>query len=148
LPIGHVRLRACKPLPAGVLAVPITFADHLRRRRFDLGHSQDEAAAVIGICPDTLCDWETRGVLPAPAVLDAVEDYLGLCFVRWTRAIGSRLKAWRKARGLDQPRAARRIGVCLETVTKLEKGRLATASLETRDRVLDAISSHAATRLR
>jgi len=49
-----------------------------------------------------------------------------------------RLKAWRKARGQDQLRAARRIGVCLETVTKLEKGRLTIAALEVRGRVFDA----------
>ena len=67
--------------------------------------------------------------------------YLGVCFVRWTRNIGARLKAWRKARGLDQLRAARRIGVCLETVTRLEKTRLETAALEVRGRVFDAITS-------
>jgi transcriptional regulator with XRE-family HTH domain len=121
------------------LASPITLADHLRRRRFDLGHIQNEAAEQIGVCPDTLQHWEADGVLPDPGVLDAVESYLGLCFVRWTRAIGPRLKAWRKARGLDQLRAARRIGVCLETVTKLEKGRLAIAALEVRGRAFDAI---------
>jgi hypothetical protein len=38
----------------------------------------------------------------------------------------------------DQPRAARRIGVCLETVTMLEKGRLGTAALEVRARVFAA----------
>jgi transcriptional regulator with XRE-family HTH domain len=122
------------------LAVPVTLADHLRRRRFDLGHSQPEAAALIGVGPDTLQHWEADGVLPEPGVLDAVEAYLGLCFVRWSRAIGDRLKTWRKARRLDQPRAARQIGVCLETVTRLEKGRLATAALEVRGRVFDAIA--------
>ena len=80
------------------------------------------------------------GELPDPRVLDAVEDYLGICFVRWTRNIGRRVKAWRNARGLDQPTAARQIGVCLETVTKLEKGRLVTAALEARGRVFDAIA--------
>jgi transcriptional regulator with XRE-family HTH domain len=95
----------------------VTLGDHLRRRRFDLRHSQPEAAVQIGVSADTLQRWEADGVLPDPGVLDAVEDYLGLCFVRWTRNIGPRLKAWRKARGLDQLCAARRIGVCLETAT-------------------------------
>jgi len=117
----------------------MTLADHLRRRRFDLDHSQTEAARAIGVCPDTLEKWEARGVLPDPGVLDAVEDYIGVCSVRWTRRIGPRLKAWRKARGLDRPKAARQFGVCVETVTKLEKGRLATAALEVRGRVFDAI---------
>ena len=120
----------------------VTLADHLRRR-LDLGHSQREAAAAIGVSPDTLQKWEAKDVLPKPGVLDAVEDYMGLCFVRWTRNIAPRLKAWRKARRLDQLRAARRIGVCLETVTKLEKGRLATAALEMRGRVFDAIADAA-----
>lgn len=93
------------------------------------------------MAPDTLQKWEAKGVLPDPRVLDAVEIYLGVCFVRWTRAIGVRLKAWRKACGLDQLRAARRIGVCLETVTKLEKGRLAVTALEVRGRAFDAISA-------
>jgi len=121
------------------LATPVTLADHLRRRRFDLDHSQTEAAELIGVSADTLEKWEAQDVLPDPRALDAVEGYLGLCFVRWTRAIGARLKAWRKYGRLDQPHAARRIGVCLETVTKLEKGRLATAALEVRGRVFDAI---------
>lgn len=137
-----MRIRACKPLPQGVLASPAALADHLRRRRFDLVHSQPEAAAVIGVGSDTLQRWEADGVLPDPAVLDAVETYLGLCFVRWTRNIGVRLKAWRKARGLDQLRAARQIGVCLETITKLEKGRLDTAALEVRERVFNAVTDN------
>ena len=141
MPISHARFRACKPLPRGVFAVPTTLADYLRRRRFDLGHSQEEAAGTIGVAPDTLQKWEAKDVLPDPGVLDAVEGYLGLCFVRWTRSIGHRLKAWRKARGLDQFRAARKIGICLETVTKLEKGRLHAAALEARGRVFDAIAS-------
>ena len=63
--------------------------------------------------------------------------------VRWTRAIGPRLKAWRRARGFGQLTAARRIGICLETVTKLERGRLETAALEARGRVFDAVSPSA-----
>ena len=90
---------------------------------------------------DTLQKWEAKGVLPDSGVLDAAEDYLGLCFVRWTRAIGPRPKAWRRARGLDQLRAARRIGICLETVTKLERGRLDKAALEATGRVFDAIAT-------
>ena len=93
------------------------------------------------MAPDTLQKWESKGVLPDPRVLDAVEGYLGLCFVRWTRNIGPRLKAWRKTRGLDQPSAGRQIGVCLETVTKLERGRLAIAALDVRGRVFDAITT-------
>ena len=118
-------------------------ADHLRRRRFDLGHSQEDAAQIVGVCPDTLQKWESRDVLPDPGVLDAVEGYLGVCFVRWTRRIGSRLRTWRETRGLDQLRAARRIGICLETVTKLERGRLDVAALEVRGRVFDGISGAA-----
>ena len=88
--------------------------------------------------------WESNGVLPDPRVLDAVENHLGLCFVRWTWNIGHRLKAWRKPRGLDQPKAARRIGVCLQTVAKLERRRLHTAALEVRGRVFDAVTGLAA----
>ncbi len=95
---------------------------------------------LIGVAPDTLQKWEAKGVLPDPDILDAVEGYLGVCFVRWTRNIGPRLKAWRKAQGLDQLRAARRIGICLETVTKLERGRLDVAALDARGRVFDAIT--------
>jgi len=75
----------------------------------------------------------------------AVEGYLGVCFVRWTRAIGPRLKkVWRKTRGLDQLRAARRIGVCLETVTKLERARLDHGCpWRVRGRVFDVIAEDA-----
>lgn len=141
MPISRALLRAWKLLPTGTPSVPTTPAEQLRRRRFDLGHSQEEAARAIGVCPDTLQKWESKGVLPDPGVLDAVDDYLGLCFVRWTRAIGVRLNAWRKARGLDQRAAARRIGVCLETVTKLERGPLDVAALEARGRVFDVIAA-------
>ena len=140
MPICYARLRAWKPLPKGVCANSADPAGHLRRRRFDLSHSQNDAARVIGVCPDTLQKWESKGVLPDPRVLDAVEDYLGLCFARWARAIGPRLREWRRVQRLDQPAAARRIGVCLETITKLEKGRLTTAALSTRGRVFDAIA--------
>jgi len=139
LPFCYARFRACTPLPRGVPVHPTTLADHLRRRRFDLSHSQEDAAWDIGVAPDTVHNWEARGVLPDPGILDAVEVYIGVCFVRWTRRIGPRLKALRKDRGLDQLRAARRIGVCLETVTKLERGRLEVAALESRGRVFDAI---------
>ena len=123
------------------MATPVSLPDHLRRRRFDLGHSQEEAAHAIGVAPDTLQKWEANDVLPAPGVLDAVESYLGVCFVRWTREIGRHLRTWRKVRGLDQLRAARRIGICLETVTKLERGRLNVAALDSRGRVFEAIAT-------
>ena len=117
MPICCARIRVCKPLPSGISADPATLAEHLRRRRVELGRSQEAAARTIGVAPVTLQKWESIGVLPDPDVLDAVEGYLGVCFVRWTR----------------------RIGVCLETVTKLERGRLDGATLDVRGRVFDAL---------
>jgi transcriptional regulator with XRE-family HTH domain len=56
---------------------PKTIGEHLRKRRFDLGIRQSEAAQRLGVSKRTLSLWECDQVYPAWLQQPALINYLG-----------------------------------------------------------------------
>ena len=123
MPFCHVRLRACQPLPEILQVPPKTPGDHLKRRRFELGHTQEQAAKLIGIHPTTVWKWERDGAPPHPNALPGLERYLGFSLAPSGTEPGDRVQAWRKQHHLSIIHAAARSGIAANTLAKLEDGK-------------------------
>jgi transcriptional regulator with XRE-family HTH domain len=110
-PFCRVTLRGQKPLPRTYHRALCTIGDHLRRRRLDLGLLQREVAERFGADPSSVTNWELNRTSPALRFLPAIVDLIG--YAPWTTeaAIGERLLAFRRERGLSQGALARLLGV-------------------------------------
>ena len=122
MPFCHVKLRACRPLPEILRTPPTTPGEHLKRRRFELGHTQAQAAKEIGVGLTAIWRWENEGAPPHPRVLPALERYLGYPLAPTTAELGERIRAWREKEGLSRSEAARRLGIAGKTLGNLEDG--------------------------
>lgn len=121
-------------------------AEHLKRRRIQLGLSQREAAKVLGVHPLRLLTWEhgqaptVRNIAkivrflgytpwPPPATLGEklrqARWILGLTEQEFARAIGAdEWSLWRWSKGVRRPRKAtlQRLERCLRTLLDRDAG--------------------------
>ena len=84
LPNCQIKLKARKSrfLPyfceiSGYKQKPQTFAEHLRKRRLDLGLLQREVAEKLGVHVATYRGWETFDAIPIKATMSKVIQFLG-----------------------------------------------------------------------
>lgn len=122
LPFCQVRLSARKPSPRVVLQEPRTWGEHLRRQRILRGLLQKEVANEIGVCPDTVLNWEANRNTPPVHLLPRITTFLRYC--PWTapQTPGERFRQVRVGLGLTQKAAAALLGVDPATVTRWESG--------------------------
>ena len=57
---------------------PKTLGEHIRKARMDKGLLIRELAALVGVSPDTIINWELRGVKPFGTRLERVKEILQL----------------------------------------------------------------------
>ena len=102
---------------------PLTFGDHIRKRRLILGITQEQAATHFGVTATTVFNWENRLVQPEIQFMPAVIEFLGYdpeppqC-----TTVADRLLAKRRALGVTQRTAARYLGVDPSTWSSWESG--------------------------
>lgn len=118
LPMGLLRLSFRLPKPES--GDPVSIGDHVRKRRYELGLSQREAAAAIGICRDALARWESAGKSPDLRIIPAVIRFLGYDPSPEPASFPDRLARARKALGLSQIQFADRLGVPAPTLRAWE----------------------------
>src|SRR5665213_3337273 len=63
--------------PSQIPKHPKTIAEHLRKRRLELGMSQREAAKRLGVSPGSLCSWESGRKIPGLSKRVSVRAFLG-----------------------------------------------------------------------
>ena len=99
-----------------------TLGAHLRKRRRELGHSQIEAARIIGANPTSFMWWERDEREPSDRWWPAIIAYLG--HEPWAEptTIGEQLLAERHRRGLAICQAAAAMGVDETTFWWWESG--------------------------
>jgi uncharacterized membrane protein len=76
LPFCHVRLSARKPKPEAYPAALLTYGDHLRAKRLDLGLLQKQAAERIGVDETSVYNWESNRVQPAVRFIAGIIRFL------------------------------------------------------------------------
>ena len=76
LPFCQIRLKAEKPLPRAYPRELMSLADHLRKRRLDLGLRQKDVAEQLGMDETTVNNWERHRTRPAPPYLSTILQFL------------------------------------------------------------------------
>ncbi len=55
---------------------PQNLGQQIRKARMDKGLLMRELAEIIGVTPDTIINWEVRGLRPAKRYLPRVRDFI------------------------------------------------------------------------
>ena len=116
-PTGKLRLSSCLPDPAQ--AEPVTLADHLVRCRKLRGLLQREAAALMGVCAESVSQWEA-GIAPADRLWPRLVAFLGYDPTPLPETPGERLRVARRQLGLSVKALARALPCDEETAAKWE----------------------------
>ncbi len=110
-------------MPRGYRREVRTLADHIRKRRLDLGLWQRTLAETLGVRTETLATWERGQARPLPRHYGAVVRFLGYDPETAEDTFASRLRAVRRRLGPTQEQLAARVGLDEGTIVDLEKHR-------------------------
>jgi transcriptional regulator with XRE-family HTH domain len=89
---------------------PGTLAEHLKKRRRELGLLQREVAALMGIAKETYTNWETGKTKPVASQFKPVIDFLGYDPSPEPTSLAERLQARRRSLGITFSEVARHLG--------------------------------------
>lgn len=103
---------------------PSTLGEHLRKRRLDLGMTQEQAAMHFGVTVVSYKSWEGDRNSPGIGKWPGIIDFLGYdpsppsedTFAKAVSALRRRL-------GLDKHQFAKRVGVDVKSVRNWESGK-------------------------
>jgi transcriptional regulator with XRE-family HTH domain len=102
---------------------PLTFGDHLLRRRIFLGLEQKEVAAILGVNTNTILNWEKGYNRPVIRYLAQLITFIGYDPESPNpQTIAEHLVAKRREHGWTQRVAAKRWGVDPGTWLRWENG--------------------------
>lgn len=108
----------------GYPQMPQSFGEHLRRRRLDIGVTQEQAGARFGISFTAYNGWEGDRVSPGIGKWPLILDFLGYdpspppC-----DTFAEAVWALRRRLGLDKHQFAKRVGVDVKSVRNWESGK-------------------------
>lgn len=122
LPFCHVTLRGEKPKSDAYPKEIKSLGDHLRTARLDRGLLQKDVARLIGVTVLTITNWERNATEPELRFMPTIIDFLGAYHEPRPDSLPRRLVAARRAMGLSQREAARRMGVDPSTLARWERG--------------------------
>lgn len=98
--------------------------DHIRRRRLDLGLTQQTVATQWGVRPETVTSWELGRSQPSVRRRPAISAFLGEEAQAPAETLPERLLAIRRRLGLTQAELAARLGQDEHQICRWERGRL------------------------
>ncbi len=110
LPFARARLTATWK-PADYPKELNDLADHLRKRRMDLGLQWKEVAEQLGVDTTTLTNWTKKRSQPDLRCLPRVIRWLGLDPRQTGPTIGETLIRYCEERGISQTKMAAMLGV-------------------------------------
>jgi transcriptional regulator with XRE-family HTH domain len=103
---------------------PQTLGEHIKRRRLQLGLSQLQAAATLGVDPITVHNWEKGKSEPVIRSLPAIFGFLSYSPLPPANSVGERMLHLRRQRGWSIREAAAQLGVDPTTWGDWERGNL------------------------
>src|SRR2546427_993871 len=98
-----MRLKCPKPKRGYPLTL-LSIADHLRKRRLDLGLTQKDAAAQLGVDPDTVRNWEQARTEVEVRFYPVLIQFLGYDPLPEARTRGQAIRRARLNQGLSRER--------------------------------------------
>lgn len=107
-----------------IIVNPRTIGERILDRRLELGLLQVQVAKIIGVCTDTVTNWENDRGEPQIQVYPKIIKFLGYFpFDIDTSTLGGKIKEYRYLNGLTQERIAKELGVDESTVFHYENGK-------------------------
>lgn len=100
----------------------MSWGDHVRQRRLDLGLLQREAAMLIGCSVASVTSWECNRTQPKVSELPGIICLLGYAPIDPSEPRSARLARARQAVGLSRKRLAAELGIDESTVKWWENG--------------------------
>lgn len=124
LPFCHVSLTASRPLSPAYPRELNTLADHLRRRRLDLGLLQREVAQRLEVDKDYVYYWEKNRYSPSLHFIPRIIRFLGyMPYDTSAMTLGERIVTLRRYLGLRREELAERLAVDKTTLRDWEHGK-------------------------
>lgn len=108
-------------------APPQSLGEHIRRRRQQLGLTQQEVGIQLNVSEFTVLNWENAKTDPPVKSMPAILQFLGYDPFPEPKTVPEKLRAYRCRYGLSIAEAAKRIGVDEGTWGGWEAGKLPTA---------------------
>ncbi|MFN0314181.1 MAG: helix-turn-helix domain-containing protein [Burkholderiales bacterium] len=105
--------------------IPQTIGEHIKKRRLELGLTQQEAATRLGVTPFTVLHWETGATKTIPVkAMPGIIAFLGYDPFPKAETIGGQIKAYRRKTGLSLRQFADQLGVDASTIRNWEWGQV------------------------
>ena len=104
---------------------PRSFGDHLRKKRMDLGLSQEDLARRLRVTEETITNWELGHSRPPVHLVAKSIRFLGYDpepVAEPNGSLAQDVAAYRRREGLTQVRLAKRLRVDEGTVRSWERG--------------------------
>ncbi|GAB3430706.1 hypothetical protein GCM10027516_38510 [Niabella aquatica] len=129
MPIGNIQLRGKKPENRAYPKELLTYGDHIRKRRLDLGMSQSEVAKIMNVQTDTITNWELNKNSPVLIHIPSIIKFLG-----YTPDINTtnQITRYRMEKGLTQKEMAGILKIDPGTLSRAEKGNAISKLLKER----------------
>lgn len=109
LQYAPIRLKALKPKETD--SQPKTLGQHLRRRRIELGLTQKQAAAALGLSPFTVLNLEKDRTEAPITAYPVLIRWLGYGPFPAPKTLQERMRAARRNKGWTIAKAAARLGI-------------------------------------
>jgi DNA-binding XRE family transcriptional regulator len=94
-----------------------TLGDHIRKRRIEIGLSQRQAGAEIGVRTQVIHAWESGEARPRNRHVPSIIRFLGYDPVpRSPQTLSEALRTYRRRNGLTQTGLAKILGVARDTI--------------------------------
>jgi len=116
LPFCHFTLKAEKPATYSFRKPPVTWGEHIRKKRLELGLFQKDVAREVQVHQTTVYNWEAGKANPAVRSIPRIIRFLGYAPYDPGASVGEKIRARRQALGLSQEQFAQAVGVDESTV--------------------------------
>lgn len=107
----------------GYQEAPTTLGEHFRKRRLDLGQTQEQAAKWFAISVTTYNYWEANRVTPDISKSPKIVGYLGYDPHPVPACFSESVHALRRHLGLNRQQFAKQLGVDAKSVLNWEMAR-------------------------
>ncbi|RZK12949.1 MAG: XRE family transcriptional regulator [Flavobacterium sp.] len=119
-----IEVKNSLPMPKSFPKVRKTIGDYLRARRISLGLSQEEVANQLGVCVDSITNWENNRAVPQIHLLPRIFTFLEEVPVPIDQSsYAGKVKGLRLLLGLDRKGFASLMKVDESTVRYWEWGK-------------------------
>jgi len=108
-------------MPASYPEIPITFGDHIRKKRMEVKLLQREVASIIGVTEDCITLWEKNHSVPQIKHFPKIIDFLGYNPLEIDEStFGGRLKFYRIKNGFSNKKLGQILNVNGSTILAWE----------------------------